>query len=77
MSCISGMGTSEIKIKDKDSLNKTSHRVLSDRIKAGTYMFAIAITKDDVKICGTDYYHITENIAVKLIEKEHKSCTGR
>ena len=45
MSCISGMGTSEIKIKDKDSLNKTSHRVLSDRIKAGPYMFAIALLK--------------------------------
>lgn len=64
---ISGIGTSEITIKGKDSLNETSYRVLSDRIEAGTYMFAAAITKGDVKICGIDY-HIIENIALKLIE---------
>ena len=39
-------------------------------------MFAVAITKGDVKICGIDY-HIIENIAVKLIEKGHKSCTDQ
>lgn len=64
---ISGIGTSEITIKGKDSLNETSYRVLSDRIEAGTYMFAAAITKGDIKICGIDY-HIIENIALKLIE---------
>ena len=64
---IAGIGTSEITIKGKDSLNKASYKVLSDRIEAGTYMFAAAITKGDVKICGIDY-HIVENIALKLIE---------
>ena len=69
---ISDIGTSQITIKGKDSLNKTNHSVLSDRTEAGTYMFAAAITKGDVKSCVIDYH-----IAVKLIEKEHKSCTDR
>ncbi|QCS24543.1 UDP-N-acetylglucosamine 1-carboxyvinyltransferase [Rickettsia parkeri] len=64
---IAGIGTSEITIKGKDYLNKASYKVLSDRIEAGTYMFAAAITKGDVKICRIDY-HIVENIALKLIE---------
>ena len=64
---ISGIGTSEIAIKGRDSLNGSSYRVLSDRIEAGTYMLAAAITKSDVKNCGIDY-NIIENIALKLIE---------
>ncbi|XVN41014.1 MAG: UDP-N-acetylglucosamine 1-carboxyvinyltransferase [Rickettsia endosymbiont of Argas persicus] len=64
---ISGIGTSEIRINGKDSLNKASYRVLPDRIEAGTYMFAAAITKGDLKICSIDY-RIIENIALKLIE---------
>ncbi|MGX6960648.1 MAG: UDP-N-acetylglucosamine 1-carboxyvinyltransferase [Rickettsia endosymbiont of Pentastiridius leporinus] len=64
---ISGIGTSEIRINGKDSLNKTSYKILPDRIEAGTYMFAAAITKGDVNICGIDY-HTIENIALKLLE---------
>lgn len=64
---ISGIGTSEIRINGKDSLNEASYKVLPDRIEAGTYMFAAAITKGDIKLCGIDY-HIIENIALKLIE---------
>ncbi|AAU04035.1 UDP-N-acetylglucosamine 1-carboxyvinyltransferase [Rickettsia typhi] len=64
---ILGVGSSTITIKGKDCLNETSYKVLSDRIEAGTYMFAAAITKGDVKICGIDY-NIIENIALKLIE---------
>ncbi|WP_341789144.1 MULTISPECIES: UDP-N-acetylglucosamine 1-carboxyvinyltransferase [unclassified Rickettsia] len=64
---ISGIGTSKIRINGKDSLSEASYRVLPDRIEAGTYMFAAAITKGDLKLYGIDY-HIIENIALKLIE---------
>lgn len=64
---ISGIGTSEIRINGKDSLSEASYKVLPDRIEAGTYMFAAAITKGDLKLYGIDY-HIIENIALKLIE---------
>ncbi|WP_395476284.1 UDP-N-acetylglucosamine 1-carboxyvinyltransferase [Rickettsia endosymbiont of Pantilius tunicatus] len=64
---ISGIGTSEIRINGKDSLHEASYKVLPDRIEAGTYMFAAAITKGDIKLNGIDY-HIIENIALKLIE---------
>jgi UDP-N-acetylglucosamine 1-carboxyvinyltransferase len=64
---ISGIGTSEIMIQGKISLNPTSYKVMPDRIEAGTYMLAAAITKGDLKLNGIDY-HIIENIALKLIE---------
>ncbi len=64
---ISGIGTSTIRINGKDSLHEASYTVLPDRIEAGTYMFAAAITQGDLKLCGIDY-HIIENIALKLIE---------
>lgn len=64
---ISGICTSEIRINGKDSLHEASYKVLPDRIEAGTYMFAAAITKGDIKLNGIDY-HIIENIALKLIE---------
>ena len=41
---IAGIGTSEITIKGKDSLNKASYKVLSDRIEAGT-----------LYVCGSYY----------------------
>jgi UDP-N-acetylglucosamine 1-carboxyvinyltransferase len=64
---ISGIGTGEIIINGKTSLNSANYKVMPDRIEAGTYMFAAAITKGNVKILGIDY-HTIENIALKLIE---------
>ena len=64
---ISGIGTTEITIIGKDSLHGTNHQVIPDRIEAGTYMIAAAITKGEIDICGIDY-HIVENIALKLKE---------
>ncbi|XVN42024.1 MAG: UDP-N-acetylglucosamine 1-carboxyvinyltransferase [Candidatus Rickettsia vulgarisii] len=64
---IEGIGTSSIKIIGKKHLNNAEYTVMADRIEAGTYMIAAAITKGDLNICGINY-SLVENLALKLIE---------
>lgn len=64
---IEGAGTSEIKIIGVDALASASHRIMSDRIEAGTYMIAAAISKGELEIIGIEY-HLVENLAIKLIQ---------
>jgi len=45
---ISGIGTSNIKIIGKERLNGTEYKVMPDRIEAGTYAIAAAITKGNI-----------------------------
>jgi len=52
--CISGAGTDTITIDGVDHLVPMNHRVMSDRIEAGTFMVAAAITKGDVTVANAD-----------------------
>lgn len=63
---IQGEGTDEIKITGKESLNDASYKIMPDRIEAGTYMIAAAITKGKLDIAGIDY-HMVENLGLKLV----------
>ena len=47
---ISGYGTDIIEINGVDTLRGTKHKPLPDRIEAGTFMIAAAITRGDVEI---------------------------
>ncbi|GBE40833.1 UDP-N-acetylglucosamine 1-carboxyvinyltransferase [bacterium BMS3Bbin09] len=47
---IEGAGTSIIKIKGVNSLNPLNYRIIPDRIAAGTFMAAAAITGGEVRI---------------------------
>ncbi len=47
---ISGYGTDMIRIIGVDTLRGTKHKPLPDRIEAGTFMIAAAITQGDVEI---------------------------
>ena len=47
---ISGAGTSEIRIEGVEKLHSAHHHVIPDRIEAGTYLVAGAITQGDVCI---------------------------
>jgi len=62
---INGIGTDDLKITGQEELYGAKHEVLPDRIEAGTYMIAGAITKGDITISGINY-DIVENIALKL-----------
>lgn len=47
---ISGAGTSEITIEGVESLGSASHRVIPDRVEAGTFLVAAAISGGEIKV---------------------------
>ena len=49
---ISGAGTATITIEGVERLGGTDHRVMADRIEAGTYAMAAAVTGGDVTLEG-------------------------
>jgi len=55
---IEGEGTSVITIEGVDRLGPMDHRVLPDRIEAGTYIAAAAITQGDVLLQGAELEHL-------------------
>lgn len=55
---ISGHGTPKVVVEGVDSLTGAEHRVIPDRIEAGTYMIAAAITNGDVELRGARIDHL-------------------
>jgi UDP-N-acetylglucosamine 1-carboxyvinyltransferase len=47
---VSGAGTDTIRVTGTDRLNPTEHTIIPDRIEAGTYMVAAAMTHGDILI---------------------------
>ena len=47
---VSGFGSDKVTIQGVDSLKGTRHKPLPDRIEAGTFMVAAAITRGDIEI---------------------------
>lgn len=64
---IRGAGTGRIVVEGVDSLNATEYTPIYDRIEAGTFMVAAAITKSKIKIKGIEEKHLKPVIA-KLVE---------
>jgi UDP-N-acetylglucosamine 1-carboxyvinyltransferase len=52
---IEGLGTDRLHIKGVDSLHGATHKVVADRIEAGTYAMAAAITNGDVELIGVQH----------------------
>ena len=61
---ISGAGTDKITIEGVDKLNGTEHIIPADRIEAGTYLVAAAVTKGEIVING-----INPKRLVKVLDK--------
>ena len=55
---IKGIGTSELEIEGVSALHGATHRVLPDRIEAGTYAFAAAMAGGDVTLEGVRPAHL-------------------
>ena len=55
---IEGAGTDTVRIMGVSELTPASHRVMPDRIEAGTFMIAAAITGGDIKIHGMQLEHL-------------------
>ncbi|RAL25945.1 UDP-N-acetylglucosamine 1-carboxyvinyltransferase [Thermoflavimicrobium daqui] len=64
---IEGAGTPFIQIYGVDILHGTEYTVIPDRIEAGTYMIAAAITRGEVFVEGAKSEHLT-SLIVKLRE---------
>lgn len=59
---IQGLETSEITITGVKSLSGTTHRMIPDRIEAGTFLIAAAITKGDLVLENVETAHLTRLI---------------
>jgi UDP-N-acetylglucosamine 1-carboxyvinyltransferase len=55
---IGGAGTSTIEVEGVDALHGAHHEVLGDRIVAGTFAFAAAMTRGDVVVHGARAEHL-------------------
>jgi len=55
---IKGAGTSTIRIKGVSKLRGAKHRIIPDRIEAGTFLTAAALTGGDVNIINCDPTHL-------------------
>ena len=61
---ISGAGSDEITIEGVEKLHGTNHSIPADRIEAGTYLVAAAVTNGEIKING-----INPNRLIKVLDK--------
>ena len=65
---IEGIDTDTLTIKGKPSLKGIDYSVIPDRIEAGTYMVAAAITNGDIILTG-----VNSNILGSVIDKLHEA----
>src|SRR5512146_281340 len=56
---IEGVGHSTMKIRGVEKLHGAKHRIIPDRIEAGTFLIAAAITGGDLNVQGCDPNHLT------------------
>src|SRR5258707_2356993 len=61
--CIAGDGTSTLRIRGVKELHGTEHTVIPDRLEAGTFLIAGAITGGDLTVADCDPGHLGAVIA--------------
>lgn len=70
---IKGAGTDKIVINGVDELSASSHRIIPDRIEAGTFMAATVATGGKVKLKNIDSSHLS-SVTSKLTEIGARVC---
>jgi len=61
--CIEGAGTSTIRVRGVSKLHGCQHAIIPDRIEAGTFLVAGAMTGGDVVITGCEPVHLSALVA--------------
>jgi len=56
---IEGAGTSTIRVRGVSKLHGARHRIIPDRIEAGTFIIAGALTAGDLMVTGCEPRHVT------------------
>jgi UDP-N-acetylglucosamine 1-carboxyvinyltransferase len=69
-----GLGSSEITVAGVEKLHGAAHRVMADRIEAGTYAIAVAIAGGDVELLGAS--HDTIASLLSLLAKSGATVTA-
>jgi UDP-N-acetylglucosamine 1-carboxyvinyltransferase len=64
---IEDAGTSTIRVKGVSKLRGARHRIIPDRIEAGTFIIAAALTGGDLNVSGCDPHHL-DALLQKLTE---------
>jgi UDP-N-acetylglucosamine 1-carboxyvinyltransferase len=59
---IQGAGTSTIRVRGVNKLHGAAHRVIPDRIEAGTFLIAAAMTRGDVTLTDCQPSHLAATI---------------
>lgn len=72
---IKGIGTSRLEITGVDYLHSTTHRVIPDRIEAGTYVIIASLLGNNLKISNINTSHI-DSLISKLEEAGVKLEVG-
>jgi len=72
---IHGAGSDTIRIEGVNSLHGVSHRVIPDRVEAGTFMVAAALTGGNIVVRGARPDHL-DAFLVKLQESKVAVCLG-
>src|SRR6201988_2162228 len=72
---IEGAGTPTIRVKGVSKLKGAKHRIIPDRIEAGTFIIAGAMTGGDLNITGCDPAHL-DALLSKLHEAGVKTKAG-
>jgi len=60
---VSGAGTSTVVVEGRAKLRGARHKVIPDRIEAGTFLIATAATRGRVRLLGAEAAHLTAVIA--------------
>src|SRR5437763_12286259 len=69
---IEGAGTSTIRICGVERLRGAKHRIIPDRIEAGTFIIAAALTGGDLVVSGCDPQHLT--VLLQKLEENGVKC---
>ncbi|MHB8640023.1 MAG: UDP-N-acetylglucosamine 1-carboxyvinyltransferase [Candidatus Acidiferrales bacterium] len=56
---IQGAGSDTIRVRGVEKLHGTTHHVIPDRIEAGTFLVAGAVTRGDILLTGCEPKHLT------------------
>src|SRR5205823_1344148 len=74
--CFEGAGTATIRIQGVEKLRGARHRIIPDRIEAGTFIIAGALTGGDLMVSNCDPKHLgallqkLQEVGVKIHESE-------
>ncbi|MFH1151019.1 MAG: UDP-N-acetylglucosamine 1-carboxyvinyltransferase [Actinomycetota bacterium] len=68
---IEGAGTSTLVVEGVDTLSGVEHTVIGDRIEAGTFLLAGAVTRGEVTVTGIDAGHLE----IVLDKMREAGCT--